>query len=82
MAFGTRVQNAMQHIYDAHSWTPIQRKWLSRLAGQLTHEGVIDRDFINLRFSNEGGSKRIDKLLGSQLDNVIEKLNAQLWEAS
>ena len=82
MAFGTRVQNAMQHIYDAHSWTPIQRKWLSRLAGQLTHEGVIDRDFINQRFSDEGGSKRIDKLLGSQLDSVIEKLNAQLWEAS
>ncbi|MDQ8196339.1 type I restriction-modification system endonuclease [Coraliomargarita sp. SDUM461004] len=80
--FGTRVQNTMQTIYALHDWTRVQRNWLARLAAQLTHEGIIDRDFVNQRFSDDGGSRRIDKLLDSQLDKVIESLNAHLWEAS
>lgn len=82
MPFGTRVQNAMQTIFASQNWSHVQSNWLGRLAAQLTHEGVIDRDFVNQRFSSDGGSRRIDKLLDSQLDKVIESLNAHLWEAS
>lgn len=43
--FETRVAQAMQRIYQGHSWLPAQRKWLERLAKQLVHEVIIDPRF-------------------------------------
>lgn len=37
--FEKRVDHAMQAIYNLHSWTPMQRKWLERLAKQLRLSG-------------------------------------------
>lgn len=75
--FEERVQTAMQRIYSQHPWTPIQRKWLDRLAKQLTHEVIIDRAFVNQHF--EGGAMKLDKLLNQQLDIVIDELKEYLW---
>ena len=61
------------------TWTPVQRKWLERLAKQLTHELVIDQAFVNTAFANDGGAKQLDKLLGGQLDSVMRALAAGLW---
>ncbi|HEX22791.1 MAG TPA: type I restriction-modification system endonuclease, partial [Chromatiales bacterium] len=79
--FEQRVQNAMGNIYAQHDWTPIQRKWLARLAKQLTHEVVIDHDFVNRAFAANGGDKQLDKILGQQLDEVVERLSESLWES-
>ena len=62
--FEQRVGHAMQKIYGLHAWTPVQRRWLDRLAKQLTHEVVIDAGFVNRSFAKDGGAKRLDKLLG------------------
>lgn len=80
MPFVQRVQTAMTKIYSLHSWTPIQRNWLDRLARQLTHEVIIDNDFVNRAFAADGGAKRLDKLLGLHLEEVIEHLAQGLWE--
>jgi type I restriction enzyme R subunit len=69
----------MQKIYALHSWTPVQRKWLDRLAKQLTLEVVIDQQFVNRVFAQDGGAKRLDNLLGGQLEQVIEAIKEQLW---
>ena len=79
--FEQRVQQAMDKIFTLHSWTPIQRKWLERLAKQLTHEVVIDHDFVNSTFAASGGAKQLNKLLGDQLDQVIDELGDLLWSA-
>ena len=79
--FETRVARAMDKIYDLHPWTPAQRKWLERLAKQLTHEVIIDRDTVNQMPALEGGAKRLDKLLGDRLDTVLEAFNDALWTA-
>ncbi|MCF1444141.1 hypothetical protein ACI2VK_23595 [Ralstonia nicotianae] len=42
----------------------MQRKWLERLAKQLTHEVVIDPAFVNRAFSGDGGTKQLDKIIG------------------
>ncbi|RDB44211.1 hypothetical protein DU490_04345 [Halomonas sp. DQ26W] len=68
--FEQRVRDAMRRIYALHAWTPSQRKWLDRLARQLTHEVVLDRALINHRFADHGGLKQLDAL------------NDALWEAS
>lgn len=79
--FDQRVAQAMQRIYENHDWTTAQRRWLNRLATQLVHEVVIDREFVNLRFSDDGGAKQLDKVLGNQLDTVLDELSAAIWPA-
>lgn len=77
--FEQRVANAMDRILTQHSWSPNQRKWLERLAKQLVHEVIIDREFVNQRFADDGGAKQMDKVLGEQLDRVLAELNEQMW---
>lgn len=79
LPFEQRVANAMQRIYASNSWTPVQRKWLDRLAKQLTHEVVIDHQFVNDRFSADGGAVRLNTMLGGHLDQVLEQFADGLW---
>lgn len=79
LPFDQRVAQAMQKIHARHAWTPVQRKWLDRLARQLTHELVIDHGFVNTAFANDGGAKQLDKLLGGQLEQVMTALADGLW---
>lgn len=79
--FEQRVHNAMQSIYSMHIWTTVQRRWLDKLAKQLVHEVILDKQFINVLPAFTGGAKQLDKVLNSELDSVLEELNAHLWEA-
>lgn len=80
--FEQRVQNAMNKLYQQHSWTVAQRKWLDRLGKQLVFEVIVDREFVNKRFGEQGGAKQMDKILGNQLDTVLSEISAHLWEAA
>jgi len=79
LPFEQRVAKAMEKIYTLQQWTPVQRKWLERLAKQLVHEVVIDEKQIGEAFRNDGGSTRLDKMLGGHLAVVLEALNDNLW---
>lgn len=78
--FDQRVGKAMQRIYQEHSWTPVQRRWLERLAQQLVHEVVVDRPVVQRNFEQDGGTTRLDKLLNGRLDDVLQSLNDHLWD--
>ncbi|MNF55327.1 type I restriction enzyme EcoKI subunit R [compost metagenome] len=82
ISYSERVRLAMEQIYRSQSWTPIQRRWLDRLARQLVHEVIVDRDFINERFADDGGAKRLDGLLGRQLDKLLDQLGDALWQVA
>ncbi|WP_086479308.1 type I restriction-modification system endonuclease [Oceanospirillum sanctuarii] len=77
--FEQRVNSAMQRIYDNHNWNPNQKRWLGRLAKQLAHEVIVDQEFINREFAQDGGAKRFNKVLNDQLDQVLEELNDGIW---
>ncbi|MGK9066287.1 type I restriction-modification system endonuclease [Stutzerimonas chloritidismutans] len=79
LPFEQRVAKAMETIYTLQPWTPVQRKWLDRLAKQLVHEVVIDQKQIGEAFRNDGGSTRLDKMLGGHLVMVLEEINSHLW---
>ncbi len=51
------------------------------LSKQLIHEVVLDKQFINDLPAFQGGAKQLNKLLGSQLDTVLDELREHLWEA-
>ena len=57
----------------------MQKKWLDRLAKQLVHEVVLDKNVVNQSFSNIGGSKGLNKVLDDQLDSILEQMNDTLW---
>jgi type I restriction enzyme, R subunit len=81
LPFNQRVINAMQRIYALHAWTPVQRRWLDRLARQLVHEVVMDSQQVNDAFRDDGGLKALDRHLGGNLNRVLEALNDGLWQA-
>ena len=56
--------------------------WRERLAKQLVHEVVVDREFVNNCFANDGGAKRLNVVLDNQLDTVLSELGETLWQAS
>jgi len=78
--FEQRVGRAMQAIYTSRAWTPLQRRWLERLAQQLVHEVVLDREVVQRNFEADGGAPRLDKLLNGQLDQVLADIGEHLWE--
>ena len=82
LPFEQRVARAMQKVHALHGWTPVQRKWLDRLAKQLTHELVLDAAFVNDAFAKDGGAQQLDKILGGQLEPVMLKLADSLWPAA
>ena len=77
--FDQRVNNALQKIYVQHSWSQQQRKCLERLGKQLIHEVIIDHNFVNNAFAQEGGAKNVNRLLDNQLDEVLNTLADGLW---
>jgi type I restriction enzyme R subunit len=80
--FEQRIAQAMDKIYALTSWTPMQRKWLDRLAKQLGHEVVIDTDFVNRAFRDDGGAKQLDVRLGGKLHSVLDTFAEALWPAA
>ena len=81
LPFDQRVNHAMQKIYTLYDWSNVQRKWLDRLAKQLILEVVIDQEFVNRAFAQDGGAKRLNSVLEGDLDKVLEALNENLWQA-
>jgi type I restriction enzyme R subunit len=41
---------------------------------------VIDKEFVNQRFADQGGAKRFDSVLDDQLDTILDELNEYLWQ--
>ncbi|MEY8199972.1 MAG: type I restriction-modification system endonuclease [Colwellia sp.] len=79
--FEQRVQHAMDRIYQQHPWSRNQIKWLDRLAKQLVHEVIVDEQFINKRFADEGGINRFKRVLDNKLGDVLDELKEHLWDA-
>jgi type I restriction enzyme, R subunit len=77
--FEHRVAHAMQAIYARRAWTPLQRRWLDRLAQQLVHEVVMDREVVQRNFEADGGAPRLDNLLDGELDQVLGEIGERLW---
>jgi len=81
LPFQQRVDRAVEKIVAMRPWSSSQATLLRRIAKQLTHETVIDRNLVNEAFPQEGGAKQIDVRLDRHLDEVLERLSEWLWVA-
>jgi len=80
-----RVERALQKILASRAWTTPQRQWLQKLAAQTKANLIVDRaalDDPDLIFKREGGGfKRLDRIFGSELEQVLDAFNDALWSA-
>ncbi|MBE7635240.1 type I restriction-modification system endonuclease [Sneathiella sp. P13V-1] len=81
--YSERVAAATKEITLKGDWTPLQRKWLDRIALQLQNEKnvpVIDPETLNQgSFAAQGGFRRIDKVFDGRLENILEDINEAVW---
>ncbi|WP_204140846.1 type I restriction-modification system endonuclease [Halomicronema sp. CCY15110] len=76
-----RVDRALKQILASQRWTAPQRKWLERIGQQLKQETVVDKAALDQgQFKTQGGFKRINKVFGGQLGQVLTNLNEQIWQ--
>lgn len=79
-----RVDDALDRLLAARSWTSPQRQWLQRIAAQTKANLVVDRaalDDPDLVFRREGGGfQRLDRLFDGELAQVLDRFHDELWE--
>jgi type I restriction enzyme R subunit len=79
LLWNQRVEHALQRVLGAHSFTQPQRKWLERLATQLKHNVVLDRETIDNAFETDGGYRQLNTWLGGQLEAILAELVDAAW---
>jgi type I restriction enzyme R subunit len=81
-----RVEKALQRILASRAWTTPQRQWLQRIANQTKAITIVDREALDddaLLFRREGGGwQRLNNLFGGELDQVLQRFQAAVWEAA
>jgi len=78
--FAERVDKAVAAIESKHSFSPVQKQWLNKLAKQLKSNFVLDRDTLDTgALQKDGGFKRIDKIFDGGLGSLLAELNETLW---
>ena len=77
-----RIRNAVDKIKNFKSWNKIQLKWIDRFEKQLLKETVLTKDDLNEEpFKKDGGYQRLNKIFENNLDEILEKLNENLYSA-
>lgn len=81
--YDQRVDNALQKLLAARTWSTPQRQWLQRIAAQTKANLLVDREALDdpdLVFKREGGGfTRLDRIFGGELQQVLDTFNESLW---
>lgn len=81
ISYEERVDKALKKILASRSWTLPQRKWLERIGKQLKIETIVDKEaFDRGEFQAQGGFKRIDRVFGGELEEILSNINTRIWE--
>ena len=76
-----RIKNAMEKVKKNHTFKKMELDWLNRIETYLLNESVLSKEsFDTGAFRNQGGFKRIDKIFGNQLEELIQEVNTYLYD--
>lgn len=77
-----RIERAIQKIRNMQKWNAVQRKWIDRFEVQLKKETVLRLEDLNEDpFDKKGGVQKLNKVFNNRLDEIIDKLNDELYTA-
>ncbi|MDI1322270.1 MAG: type I restriction-modification system endonuclease [Algoriphagus sp.] len=75
-----RIRKAVNSIREMKTWNKIQLKWIDRFEMQLMKESILSKEDLDKEpFSGDGGFSRLNKLFEDQLEEVIARLNQNLY---
>ena len=79
--YADRVRDAVAQILKTQDWTPVQQKWLRRIADDIAAEVVVDRDFLNdgQYKVDAGGFERLNKVFGGRLEALLGEISDGIW---
>ncbi len=78
-----KISAAVNKLKAAHDFSATELKWLDRIEKFLRRESLINPavfDETGSHFKDAGGFKRIDKVFGGKLANIIDELNSYLYD--
>jgi len=78
--YADRIDRALQKILASQAWTGPQRRWLERIGSQLQQEIIVDKEALDRgQFQAQGGFRRLNKVFGGKLEEVLGDLHEELW---
>lgn len=77
-----RYKRGLSKILQMRDWTPDQQQWLERLTMFIAKEVVVDKTMIHHQFAKAGGVKRLNKLLETDVEKLVDEISGSLWKAS
>ena len=77
-----RFQRGLNKILQQRDWSVDQQQWLQRLTRFIAQEIVVDKSMIQRQFARDGGVVRLNKLLDSDVEKLVNEINDGLWQAS
>ena len=82
--YADRVRDAVAQILKAQAWTPVQQKWLRRIADDIAAEVVVDRDFLNggQYKVDAGGFERLNKVFDGRLEALLGEISDGTWKVA
>lgn len=77
-----KVKYAIEKMSQKHKFTKIQENWIKQIEANLINEPVLNNDIFNedIRFKKQGGFNKIDKILGNQLETIVNEINFYMYE--
>ena len=77
-----RIRKAVEKLVKAHKFSKQEMNWIKRMETYLMNESVLNVKIFDedVRFKEQGGFKKIDKVFQNQLENIVLELNTYLYD--
>ena len=77
-----RIRKAVEKLVKAHTFSKQEMSWIKRMETYLMNESVLNVKVFDedVRFKEQGGFKKIDKVFKNQLESIVLELNTYLYD--
>ena len=77
-----RIRRAVDKLKKAHDFSKQEVSWIGRMEKYLMEESVLNVQVFDedIRFKENGGFEKINKVFHNQLENIVLELNEYLYD--
>ena len=77
-----RIRRAVDKLVKANSFSKQELNWIKRMEAYLMKESVLNIKVFDedVRFKEQGGFKKIDKVFQNKLESIVLELNTYLYD--
>ncbi len=77
-----RIRRAVEKLIKAHTFSKQEMNWIKRIETYLMNESVLSIKVFDddVRFKEQGGFSKINKVFQNQLESIVLELNTYLYD--